>query len=155
MIQKIGYNMQNIFDLADIEKECFGKDAWSISSIKGEFLNEYSHLIGYFDEDKIVGYICVRTMYEEAQVCNIAVLPECRRKGIATKLIEAMLELSAKKECEICELEVNTENTPAIQLYQKCGFEIVGTRKNFYRRTRYASRDAYTMTKRLQVEQTE
>ena len=79
----------------------------------------------------------------------MAVLPEYRRQGIAKQLIEEMLRLSAEKGCQVCELEVNTENTPAVELYKKCGFEVAGIRKNFYRRSRYNSRDAYTMTKSL------
>ncbi|MBO5866982.1 MAG: ribosomal protein S18-alanine N-acetyltransferase [Clostridia bacterium] len=147
MIKLLQFDMNTVFDLADIEKECFGKDAWTISSIRGEFSNDFSYLIGYYEEDTLVAYTCVRAMYEEAQVCNIAVLPNYRRKGIATKLIDEMLRLSVDKGCKYCELEVNTENTPAIELYKKCGFEVAGIRKNFYRRTRYNSRDAYTMTK--------
>ena len=149
MIKLLEYNMKNVFDLADIEEVCFAKDAWTVNNLRGEFLNEFSYLIGYYQDDKLVGYTCVRAMYEEAQVCNIAVLPEYRRQGIAKQLIEEMLRLSAEKGCKYCELEVNTENEPAINLYKKCGFEVAGVRKNFYRRTRYNSRDAYTMTKSL------
>ena len=149
MIKLLEYNMKNVFDLADIEEVCFAKDAWTVNNLRGEFLNEFSYLIGYYQDDKLVGYTCVRAMYEEAQVCNVAVLPEYRRQGIAKQLIEEMLRLSAEKGCQICELEVNTENTPAVELYKKCGFEVAGIRKNFYRRTRYNSRDAYTMTKSL------
>ncbi|MBR1954969.1 MAG: ribosomal protein S18-alanine N-acetyltransferase [Clostridia bacterium] len=149
MIKLLEYNMKNVFDLADIEEVCFAKDAWTVNNLRGEFMNEYSYLIGYYQDDKLVGYTCVRAMYEEAQVCNVAVLPEYRRQGIAKQLIEAMLRLSAEKGCQVCELEVNTENTPAVELYKKCGFEVAGIRKNFYRRSRYNSRDAYTMTKSL------
>lgn len=141
--------MQTVFDLADIEQECFGKDAWTINNLRGEFANGFSYLIGYYHQDQLVGYTCVRAMYEEAQVCNIAVLPDFRRKGIASQLIAEMLRISAEKGCKICELEVNTQNAPAVELYKKCGFEIAGIRKNFYRRSRYSSRDAYTMTKSL------
>ena len=149
MIKLLEYNMKNVFDLADIEEVCFAKDAWTVNNLRGEFMNEYSYLIGYCQDDKLVGYTCVRAMYEEAQVCNVAVLPEYRRQGIAKQLIEEMLRLSAEKGCQVCELEVNTENTPAVELYKKCGFEVAGIRKNFYRRSRYNSRDAYTMTKSL------
>ena len=149
MLKLLELTMDTVFDLADIEQECFGKDAWTVNNIRGEFANKFSYLIGYYDEDKLVGYTCVRAMYEEAQVCNVAVLPNYRRKGIAKQLVEEMLRLSVEKGCKYCELEVNTENEPAINLYKKCGFEVAGVRKNFYRRTRYNSRDAYTMTKTM------
>lgn len=146
---KLTISMQNIFALQKIEKACFGKDAWSINNLRGEFENQYSHFFAEMRDGQIVGYVCVRVMYEEAQVCNIAVLPEYCRQGIATQLMQTMLAFVFEQGCQRCELEVNVENTPAIQLYQKCGFQVVGTRKNFYRRTRYNSRDAYTMVLEL------
>ena len=149
MIQKLTFSMQTVFQLNNIEKECFGRDAWSVNNLIGEFNNEYSHLFGEIVNDKVVGYVCVRTMYEEAQICNIAVLQDYRRQGIASRLLKVVEEFSATQGCERSELEVNTSNTPAVELYKKCGYEIVGTRVNFYRRTRYATRDAFTMTKKL------
>ena len=142
--------MPLVFQLNNIEKVCFGKDAWSVNNLIGEFNNEYSHFFGEVVDDKVVGYACVRIMYEEAQICNIAVLPEHRRQGIATRLLSTVAEFATAEKCERCELEVNTANTPTVELYRKCGYEIVGTRPNFYRRTRrYPTRDAYTMTKNL------
>ena len=79
--------MPTVFKLADIEKACFGRDAWSIPSLRGEFENSYSHMFGWYEDDKLVGYMCVRVMYEEAQICNIAVLENYRRRGIATALL--------------------------------------------------------------------
>lgn len=149
MIEKLQYTMQNVIQLAQLEKICFGKDAWSINNLRGEFLNEFSHFFAEVRDGKIVGYVCVRTVYEEAHVCNVAVLPEYRRQGIAENLVRHMTLFSAEKQCERCELEVNTQNTPAIRLYEKCGFSVVGTRKNFYRKSRYSSRDAYTMVLQL------
>ena len=149
MIQKLEFSMPTVFQLHEIEKACFGRDAWTINNIIGEYQYEFSHLFGEVVEDKIVGYVCVRTIYEEAQICNIAVLPEYRRQGIATKLLATVAEFSATEGCERCELEVNVANTPAIEMYKKCGYEIAGTRVNFYRRSRYPSRNAYTMIKKL------
>ena len=149
MIQKLDFTMPTIFQLHNIEKACFGKDAWSINNLVGEYKTEFSHFFGEVVDDKIVGYVCVRIMYEEAQICNIAVLPEYRRKGIATKLLETVAEFSVVQKCERAELEVNTANTAAVELYKKCGYQIEGTRVNFYRRTRYPTRDAYTMIKPL------
>ena len=143
--------MPMVFQLHNIEKVCFGKDAWTIGNLVAEFQNEYSHIFGEVVDGKVVGYACVRTMYEEAQICNIAVLPDYRRKGIGKGLLQAIAECSTDLGCERCELEVNVANTAAVEMYKKCGYEIAGTRVNFYRRTRYPSRNAYTMVKGLQT----
>ncbi len=156
IVEKLDFSMPTVFQLNKIEKECFGKDAWTVSNLIGEFHNEFSHLFAYKDGDRIVGYICVRIMYEEAQICNIAVLPDYRRQGIATQLLATVEDFSKVQGCERMELEVNTENAPAVAMYRKCGFQVAGTRANFYRRTkRYSSRDAYTMIKPLTDEPSE
>lgn len=150
MIEKLEFNMQAIFQLANLEKECFGRDAWSISALRGEFGNDYSHFFVKRIDGVIVGYACIRIMYEESQICNICVSPEYRRQGFASELLRVVREFSAEQGCERCELEVNVSNEPAVELYKKCGYNVEGIRKNFYRRSRYATRDAYTMVLPLQ-----
>ena len=145
MITKLEFSMQTVFQLSNIEKACFGRDAWSIQALISEFNNEFSHFFAEEVDGKIVGYACVRTIYEEAQICNVAVLPEHRRKGIATNLLNAVAAFGTEKGCQRVELEVNVANLPAVELYRKCGYKEEGIRKNFYRKTRYESRDAYTM----------
>lgn len=150
MINKIEYTMQNIFQLANIENECFKRNAWSIAALRGEFENDFSHFFGYYIDDKIVGYTCVRIMYEEAQVCNIAVLPQYQRQGIGSQLVQKLVEFALECQCQVVELEVNTANQKAVGLYLKNGFIIAGTRPNFYRKSIYPTRDAYTMLKQVQ-----
>lgn len=155
MIEQLDATMQNALRLNEIEKQCFGRDAWTVPNLVGEFNNRFSFLYGKIIDDEIVGYACVRIMYEEAQICNVAVMPDFRRRGIGVELINALAECALEEGCKYCELEVNTENEAAIALYKRCGFEIAGTRKNFYRKTKYNSRDAYTMVKYLSQGQTE
>lgn len=137
--------MQTVFQLAKLEKECFGRDAWSINALRGEFDNGFSHFFAKFVDGVIVGYVCIRVIYEESQICNICVLDKFRRQGIATELLSTVKDFSALQGCDRCELEVNVSNTPAVGLYTKCGYKVEGVRKDFYRRSRYATRDAYTM----------
>ncbi|MCM1195287.1 MAG: ribosomal protein S18-alanine N-acetyltransferase [Corallococcus sp.] len=149
MIQELTFSMQNIFQLADLEKECFGKDAWTIANLRGEFGNSFSHFFAEVIDDKIVGYACVRIMYEESQICNICVATKYRRQGIASRILQEVAVFSKEQNCERCELEVNVANEPAVELYKHCGYVVEGIRKDFYRRTRYSTRDAYTMVLQL------
>ena len=86
---------------------------------------------------------------EECQICNICVAPKFRRLGYASELLKAVKEFASEEGCERCELEVNVSNEPAVGLYKKCDYAVEGVRKNFYRRSRYATRDAYTMVLQL------
>lgn len=86
----------------------------------------------YLKDDKIIGYISYQIMYERAELNYIFVKEEERKKGIASKMLEYMLN-NLKEECiETIDLEVNSLNKKAINLYQKYGFKTVSIRKKYY-----------------------
>lgn len=86
----------------------------------------------YLKDDKIIGYISYQIMYERAELNYIFVKEEERKKGIASKMLEYMLN-NLKEECiEKIDLEVNSLNKKAINLYQKYGFKTVSIRKKYY-----------------------
>ncbi|HZM22240.1 MAG TPA: GNAT family N-acetyltransferase, partial [Anaerolineales bacterium] len=68
-------------------------------------------------------------------------------KGAGTALMEAMVDLAERwLNLTRIELEVYTDNEPAIRLYKKFGFVIEGTYVNFaYRDGHYA--DAHFMAR--------
>lgn len=81
----------------------------------------------------------------EAEVVNVAVHPDYRRRGIAAKLMEALLEAGRKRGVKEFTLEVRVGNAGAIHLYEACGFAGEGIRPGFYRKP---SEDALIMWKR-------
>lgn len=86
----------------------------------------------YLKDDKIIGYISYQIMYERAELNYIFVKEEERKKGIASKMLEYMLN-NLKEECiETIDLEVNSLNKKVINLYQKYGFKTVNIRKKYY-----------------------
>jgi len=78
-------------DLCEIERQCFGKDAWNFNMLESEFKSG-SVFFGAKDENKVVGYVCAKTILDEADINNVAVLPEYRRQGIAQKLINCLIQ---------------------------------------------------------------
>ncbi|MEM2518912.1 MAG: GNAT family N-acetyltransferase, partial [Nitrososphaerota archaeon] len=77
---------------------------------------------------------------------SIAVLPEYRRAGIATALMEKAMEaLKNVYGCSEIFLEVRVSNTPAINLYEKLGFIKIERIKNYY----LDGEDAYLMAREL------
>ncbi len=104
----------------------------------------------------IAGYIMCRIeiglsnmgiggLTKKGHVVSIAVMPESRRKGIATALIEeAMSGMQGYKAKQIY-LEVRVTNDDAIKLYKKLGLEIVRTIGGYYS----DGEDAYVMSKKL------
>lgn len=83
-------------------------------------------------DDKVVGYMCAEHVADEGHILNLAVHQDYRKMGIATALVENILEELKINACRFLYLEVRDSNYIAKRLYQGFGFKIVGTRKNYY-----------------------
>lgn len=144
---KITYKLiseDDINGIAKIEKECFSQP-WSEQSIRSEMEIDGSVFVVAKCGDTVCGYVNGRLATDEFYLNNIAVTESFRRQNIAEKLLFA-LEVNLGESAKFITLEVRKSNTIAQKLYTKCGFEIVGKRKNFYEKP---SEDAILMTKKL------
>ncbi len=96
------------------------------------------------EDQQAVGYIDFSIMYEHAELNQIFVLDSYRKRKIATKLMNHMLNLCKEKQCENITLEVRIDNHSAISLYEKFQFQKIATRKNYYR-----TKDAWLMERKM------
>ncbi len=119
-------------EIAETERLTLGTEAWSENGIT-ETLNRNGHYFVAEVNGKVVGHGGFTTVLDEGDVTNIAVRPEFWRKGLASKILEAMITFAREKNLSFLTLEVRSQNTPAIRLYEKYGFTVRGERKNFYR----------------------
>ena len=133
---------EHIEGLVKIENASFSKP-WTYSGFENELSNETANfLVAVYDNTEI-GYIGFHTVLDEGYVANVAVLPEFRRHGIASILLENAMEICREKSLAFLSLEVRKSNEKAISLYNKFGFKNVGERKNFYTSP---TENAYIMT---------
>lgn len=96
------------------------------------------------DGQKIVAAaIVVWLIVDEAHIGTLAVKPGYRRHKIAQRLLARSLIESHQRGAHRAMLEVRKSNQAAQNLYQKCGFEAVGLRKDYYKDTH---EDAILMT---------
>lgn len=119
--------------VAELEKLCFA-DPWSEKSITSELDNKWALWMVALEADEVVGYIGSQSTVDEADVMNVAVHPDYRRRGIAESLIESLVTELKNRGSHALMLEVRASNVPAIALYEKLGFFQVGCRKNYYRK---------------------
>lgn len=100
---------------------------WTAADLDG-----YTVLVAETEEPSarmVVGAAVARVLAPgEAELLNVAVIPEYRRRGIAEQLIRRFFLFSPGD----WYLEVRETNTPAIQLYEKAGFLRVGRRAAYY-----------------------
>jgi ribosomal-protein-alanine N-acetyltransferase len=122
----------DISALAAIERECFS-DPWTSTGLRQTIQYETARAFVAEFGGAAVGYVMARISGEEAEILNLAVLPSCRRRGIARCLLEEALAAVATAGVREAYLEVRQSNAEAISLYQAFGFRPVGVRPDYYR----------------------
>ncbi len=122
---------------------------WPISSFEEELKNLLATYLVAKEEEKIIAYIGMWFVMDECHIMNIAVLPEYRRQGIATSLINEMFKLCKEHETHYVMLEVRKENLSAQNLYKKFGFTEEVIRKEYYKNPDGTREDAIVMSKEL------
>ena len=110
-------NETNVEGIAELEKENFS-DGWSLNSLKEEINNpNASYFVIRDDENgKVVATAGMITSIDTADIMNVSVKEEYRRKGLASKLLATLLEEGRKKGVKDFTLEVGENNHADIEL---------------------------------------
>ena len=106
------------------------------------------------ENGEVVGYVMCRMemglsnlgfsgLVKKGHIVSVAVLPKHRRKGIGRALINEAMQGMRLYGAKQCFLEVRVTNTPAINMYNKLGFQIARTVQGYYA----DGEDAYVMNR--------
>lgn len=134
--------LEDVDQVEKVEQVCF-PTPWS----REAFVNEVKHnqFATYFvavDQDQVIGYIGCWVVIDEANITNVAVLPEYRGQKVGEALLRTAMELARLKQAVRMSLEVRVSNFVAQNLYTKLGFKKGGIRKSYYTDN---NEDAYVM----------
>ena len=112
---------------AVLEKECLDT-AWSENAIS-EFLSSDTAVYLYCETEGVLsGILSATLLFGEAEIENIAVSKDFRRRGIGKDMVNAL-----KQKCEKIFLLVKEDNYGAIEFYVSMGFVKTGVRRGYYR----------------------
>ena len=113
-------------EVAELERICF-TTPWSRNMLVEELQNDCAaFLVALDDEDHVAGYAGLLVVLDEGYITNVAVRPECRRNGIAQKLLQVFLDFAQAHKLAFLTLEVRASNYGAIALYGSRGFRSAG-----------------------------
>lgn len=80
----------------------------------------------------IIGFLVARAVADELEILNMAVRPEFRRQGVASRLLADALEFGRTAGATRAFLEVRESNCGARGFYERHGFAVCGRRTRYY-----------------------
>jgi ribosomal-protein-alanine N-acetyltransferase len=143
-------------DLTDTETLCAlqrlspGTADWSEEDYRGVLpLEDTSCLLAEgLPRSHAVGFLLARTMPDEMEILNLAVIPTYRGRNVARRLVDEALGWAWVRGARQCWLEVRTSNQPTLSFYRAPGFEEHSCRTNSYRNP---AEDAVVCLRRLEA----
>ena len=84
------------------------------------------------DAGRLIGFCSFWRVFEELHINNLAVAPSHRRQGVAASLLTRVLAEAPRLGATRALLEVRRSNGDARRLYERFGFSVAGTRRNYY-----------------------
>jgi ribosomal-protein-alanine N-acetyltransferase len=83
-------------------------------------------------ERLVTGFCAFWLVFDEIHINNVAVRPEFRGQGLGTALLHHVFAEARQLGARRATLEVRASNEGAKRLYQRLGFYVAGTRRNYY-----------------------
>ena len=120
---------------------------WSIGVFTDCLRVGYSCWALEFD-DEISGYGIMSVAAQESHILNLCIDPKQHRMGLASILLQHLLDAAVDHDAVIAYLEVRPSNLAAINLYSKAGFRRVGVRRDYYPALE-GREDAFVMSRNL------
>jgi len=142
---------------AAIDEQVFPDSAWSEETFWSELArvpDSRYYLVAIRDSERegddgvVVGYAGLACVPPDADVQTIALAPEAQGMGLGSVLLGELIAESRRRGCTSLILEVAADNSTAIALYEKSGFELLSRRRDYYA----PGRDALIMRRRERVD---
>lgn len=142
---KIEISAMSINDLESIQNILLDSfdSFWSYETLLEELYSQLSTIFIAKYNNEIVGFIGIKKICDVAELMNIVTRKDYRHYGIASAMLEYIISFCENLSC--INLEVNSKNSIAINLYKKYNFKQVGLRKKYYNNVD----DAILMTLKL------
>ncbi|MCO4487459.1 protein acetyltransferase [Streptococcus infantarius subsp. infantarius] len=111
----------------EILSDVYPVSPWSEKQILSDMQQDNVDYFFVKKDEKIVGFLAISQLAGELEITNIAIKKAYQGHGLGSQLLADLDHVDFP-----IFLEVRASNTPAQALYKKCGFGIIGKRKQYY-----------------------
>lgn len=111
----------------EILSDVYPVSPWSEKQILSDMQQDNVDYFFIKKDEKIVGFLAISQLAGELEITNIAIKKAYQGHGLGSQLLADLEHVDFP-----IFLEVRASNTPAQALYKKCGFGIIGKRKQYY-----------------------
>lgn len=121
-------------NIMQIEKACFGNDAWSKSNMKSEILAPHTTYVVAEESDSLIGYAGLSKLASStsSDIQTIAVSESHRGLGVGRELMESLLDFAREQKAKEVFLEVREDKPTPQKLYVSLGFIAIDRREKYY-----------------------
>jgi len=142
MIKLRKFEFSDLNQVIEIEKVSFPKrQVYSRHRFERYFKEYPEEFIIAENKGKVVGYTICELKNDSAEIISLAVASTWRQKGIGKALTSFLINHFKESGIKEIFLHVRIKNKVAVSFYQKFGFKILKTIKNYYQN----GGDAYLM----------
>jgi ribosomal-protein-alanine N-acetyltransferase len=118
---------------------------WSRGNV-ADSLKAGHRAIGWYAADgSLLGYCIAMAGVDEWHLLNLTVAPALQGRGLGRRMLADLADHARGGGAERLWLEVRESNHRARQLYERCGFAVLGLRRRYYPAGRSAREDAVVM----------
>ena len=128
-VEKLKIN--NKGELFLLESDLF-TNPWTENSIEEQLKIKTSLNLGLKVNNELISYVLCLDLFPEIEILRFGVKRNFQLQGKGKFLLKSLISLLKQKNYNKIFLEVNTNNSGAISLYERFGFSVKSIRENYY-----------------------
>ena len=105
---------------------------WTLNSIEDQLKVKTSLNLGLKVDNELISYVLCLDLFPEIEILRFGVKQNFQLQGNGKFLLKSLISLLKQKNYNRIFLEVNTNNSGAISLYERFGFNYKSIRENYY-----------------------
>ena len=116
----------------ELEQQLFPVDAWSKEQFWSELAQPTRTYVVAVENNMVLGYYGLFALAPDSDVQTIAVSPHAQGRGLGSTMLNSLIEQALAQGCSKVMPEVRSDNTAALALYKRFGFESLNVRRDYY-----------------------